>query len=129
MNGVGRTLTAAVIAGVIAAACGSDSDSSGTTAPAAPAPLRIGALDIDFDADGYTAPAGDVEMVLVQEGMLPHSLVVERVDGPDVSGRLDVAIDDVDDTTTFSLDAGEYVLYCDVVGHRAAGMEATLTIS
>lgn len=128
MNGAGRALTAALLAGVVAT-CGAGSSGSGTTAPAAPEPLRIGALDIDFDADGYTAPAGDIEMVLVQEGMLPHSLVVERVDGTDVSGRLDVAIDDVDDTTTFSLDAGEYVLYCDVVGHRAAGMEATLTIS
>jgi uncharacterized cupredoxin-like copper-binding protein len=34
------------------------------------------------------------------------------------------------DTSTFTIDnlpAGKYVFYCDVPGHRAAGMEGTLT--
>ena len=68
----------------------------------------------------------DVEYV--QEGSLPHSLLIEASDGGDVD-RFELEVGEVDaDSGTVDLPAGDYVIYCDVPGHRDAGMEAELHV-
>ena len=64
----------------------------------------------------------------VQEGSLPHSLVIEASDGGDVNGfKLEVGEVDAD-SGTVDLPAGDYVIFCDVPGHRDTGMEAELQV-
>lgn len=71
-----------------------------------------------------SATAGRVIVEVVNEGAIVHNLVL--VDGdrrtPDLqageSARLDLG----------RLEPGEYVLVCDIPGHRQAGMETTLTV-
>lgn len=80
--------------------------------------------DIEFDRSAYAATAGDIDVLLANEGNIIHSLVVEGVDG----FRLVTQSNGDTDEGTVELDAGEYVIYCDIAGHRAAGMEATLEV-
>lgn len=67
---------------------------------------------------------GDLTIELTNTGALPHNLVFEN--GPrsvDLNGG---------QTTTFhvgELEAGAYTIFCDIAGHRAAGMEARLVVS
>jgi len=106
----------------VAAACG------GAATPL-PAPvdgmLREVALDtLDFDLDQYGAEAGEITIQYVLDGMQGHSLVVE---GHEDSLRLEVSGGSTD-VGQISLDAGRYILYCDIPGHREGGMEARLLV-
>jgi len=85
----------------------------------------VGLDTLDFDADQYTAGAGTVNITYQLEGVIEHSLVVE---GREDDMRLVVSGGSTD-RGSIDLDAGAYVLYCDIAGHREAGMEATLIVS
>ncbi|MEM9616248.1 MAG: plastocyanin/azurin family copper-binding protein [Actinomycetota bacterium] len=106
------------------AGCGDDAG-GGASGP----PLVVGAEDIRFDADEYRVAAGDLTIELVQEGVLPHSLVIEDPDGKDLDFRLFVNTAEVEDVGTIALDDGTYVFFCDVPGHRASGMESVVVVS
>ena len=125
------TLAPVAAAAFLLVACGGDdgdgaaldgaSSESGATATTG---LRVEAHDIDFDSDAYRVAAGQVDVEYVQEGQLPHSLVVEASDGGGVDDfRLEVGDADAD-SGTVDLPAGDYVIWCDIPGHRDAGMEA-----
>ena len=92
-----------------------------------------GTLDIPADPSGRTlysfknaeAPAGQLTINSVNESTVPHDIALEGggVDekGETVSGGGTSTID-------VDLQAGEYTFFCTVDGHRAAGMEGTLTV-
>ncbi|MEM9036047.1 MAG: hypothetical protein AAGA99_07985 [Actinomycetota bacterium] len=104
-------------------ACGDDDGSSSDAAT-----LDVVAVDTVFDAESYSVSTGTVEITLTQDGLLPHSLLIEDADGGDLGIRLFVTTAEVEDAGEIELSAGTYVLWCDVPGHRQLGMEATLTV-
>jgi plastocyanin len=132
------------------AGCGSSSKSSSSssesTAASAPAntpsstpasstPAAGGATQslaanpeglLKFDKSSLTAKAGSVSIQFTNNASLTHNLTVASASGA-VEGA----------TATFSggtkilalnLKPGTYKFYCSVPGHRAAGMEGTLTV-
>lgn len=100
-------------------AAGADGDAAGT--------VEITAVDIDFpDEDQQaTARAGEVEFVYTNEGQIEHTLTIE---GREEDLFLEVSSQGATDSGTIELEAGEYTYYCDISGHREAGMEGTLTV-
>ena len=133
-------LAAATVAALLLTACGGDGAEEDATLgaegdgaseaadPGAGADLTVEAHDIGFDRDTYLVASGPVDIEYQQEGSLPHSLVIEEADGGVVDGfKLEVG-DAESDSDTVDLPPGEYVLYCDVLGHRDAGMEADLQV-
>jgi plastocyanin len=86
--------------------------------------VDVTAGEMFFKPKELTAPGGPVQVSLKNEGTLAHTLLVDGVvkfqklaadPGKTQSGTLDVG-------------PGEYVLYCEVPGHRQAGMEAKLKV-
>jgi uncharacterized cupredoxin-like copper-binding protein len=109
------------------AACGGDDSDSTTATTAAGNTVRVEAQDsLKFDADSYEASAGSVNFDYVNDGGIPHTLVIEDASGNEVPD-FKLSIGD-EDTGTADLEAGTYTIFCDIPGHRGAGMEATLTI-
>jgi plastocyanin len=106
------------------AACSDDDDASstGTTSGVTADVVVIASDGLEFDGDEYTTDAGEVTFHY-EGGQIQHSLVV---DGHEDEMRLLIQGDEDDGSLT--LDAGEYEIYCDIAGHREAGMEATLVI-
>ncbi|HET6951076.1 MAG TPA: cupredoxin domain-containing protein [Acidimicrobiales bacterium] len=109
------------------AACGSDDDGDAGTpvTSGSDGRLVVVAEDIAFGADAYEVTGGEVRFEYRNDGSIVHTLLIEGVDGfkLEVTGHGDV------DEGAVDLPAGDYTVYCDVAGHRQAGMEATLAVS
>jgi len=80
---------------------------------------------LKFDKSAYTAKAGDINIGYANDGTMAHTLLVAGKDG------FRLAVDGGTKTASgkINLPAGQYTLYCDIPGHEAAGMKATLTVS
>jgi plastocyanin len=119
-------LAGALALAVSLTACGGDDSTTTTTAAsggATPSSLTIHAEDqLKFDKTAYSAKAGAIDVSYVNDGSIAHTLLIQGVKGFElkVPGQ---------DTGSVTLKAGTYTLYCDLPGHEAAGMKATLTVS
>ena len=116
-----RMLAVAALVAVGVSACSAEANE----APAAAADeVDVVAEDIGFASSDYTADAGPVGFVYRNDGVIGHTLLIEGVDG----FKLEVAATGDVDEGSVDLAAGQYTIYCDVAGHRDAGMEAVLEV-
>jgi plastocyanin len=121
---------ALTLGGLVLAGCGGDDGDSGGDADDDGAPADVVALgndELQFDKESYSATAGSITIELVNEGSLPHTLLFDE-DDVDFD-KLRVSGDGDTDRGTVELTPGTYTIYCDIVGHRSAGMEATLVVN
>jgi plastocyanin len=104
-------------------------EATGFVPPTGPpvATVTVDALaTLQFQADNFDTQAGVNEIVYVLGGGV-HTLVFAE---PELNGfELAVDADKPEDRGKVELDAGSYTIYCNIPGHRAAGMEATITVS
>jgi plastocyanin len=121
-----------VVAGLVAAGCGGggkgggSGDSVTVTAPAGggAASVTIDAHDIYFSPKTIKAPAGKLDIHYVEQGSQQHTLVIDGVAG----FKLQVGPGSKTATATVTLKAGDYTYYCTIPGHRAQGMQGTITV-
>ena len=117
------TLRMITIAAVVLPACGGGSSS--TEPPGDGNTVQVQAFARqDYNADDFSAVAGEITIRLSQIGVQEHTLTVE---GLEDQMRL-VAKNGGTDSGKLTLEPGRYVLYCDIAGHRVSGMEARLTV-
>ena len=134
------TLMALAVAALALAACGGDDgssptpaadESSGSTSASGGAG---GTIDVAADPNGalafteeqLTARAGENTINLENQSSTPHNVEIE-----DQGGNVLAATDTITGSTTSTtadLEPGIYTYFCDVPGHREAGMEGTLTV-
>jgi plastocyanin len=133
-------LTVAV--GLLAlAGCGSSSSStsSSTSTPTSPTPaaggtaggqaLKVAANpegQLKYDTTSLTAKAGNVSIDFTNMATLEHNMTVASSSGAVVGAT--PTFQGGSKTLSLSLKPGTYKFYCSVPGHRAAGMEGTLTV-
>lgn len=99
----------------------SDTGGAGTTEGA----LAVTGTDtLKFEPSSLEADAGEVTIELVCESAVAHNLVIEEDDR-----KVAECNSGATDTGTVALEAGDYTFYCDLPGHRSAGMEGTLTVA
>ena len=111
--------------GVIAACGGGGSGSNG--APAGSTKVQI--VDFNFKPKDLSVASGQVVFFLVNSGPSAHDMVIADSSGNSVARSSLVQPGDTFTFTVKNLAAGKYVIFCDVPGHRAAGMEGTLTVT
>jgi plastocyanin len=119
-------VSCALVASVAVASCGGGGDSE--PAPVVDADLVVTAVPtIRWDAEAYTAPAGEITVALRNEDSVRHTLVV--LQGDEVVDDVELAVNrrgDVD-TGTVTLEPGTYRLFCTVPGHQ--NMNSELVVS
>jgi plastocyanin len=130
------TVLAALV--LAAAGCGDDDDSNGGGggggngnggggSAGGGSTLALGADPggaLKFDKTSLKAKAGKVTIDFDNPSEVPHAVEVE---GNGVEEETDT-ITNGSAKLTVDLKAGEYEFYCPVDGHKAAGMEGTLTV-
>lgn len=88
--------------------------------------LDITAVEFAFPEIRGVAAEGDVVITIINEGTTVHNIVVEGAnEGSDPKAEASAG---ESDAASFNLFAGEFVIFCDIPGHRAAGMEDRITI-
>jgi plastocyanin len=127
-------------------ACGSSSSSTSptaattptTTSPAATTPAATSGAgqhlsleansegQLKYDKTSLTAKAGAVSIDFTNMAPLMHNVTVASSSG-EVLGATPT-FNGGSKTLSLTLKAGTYKFYCTVPGHRAAGMEGTLTV-
>lgn len=123
-------IASAAALGLLFGACGGGSDGNVTQPTTGAIDLTVKALDpggkYTYDAKSYTAKAGTVNVALANEGKENHNLLVQGVD----KKKFKLAATPGETKAgAVTLSAGTYTIYCDIAGHRDAGMEAKLVVS
>jgi uncharacterized cupredoxin-like copper-binding protein len=142
-------LTAAL--SMIGVACGGGDDETTTPPTSEPAAggtsVAVTEKDFAVAVDPASAAAGAVTFAVTNEGPSVHEFVVFQTDlAPDAlptdGGVVDeessevTLIDEIEDiavdstqTLDVDLDAGAYVLICNIAGHYESGMHASFSVS
>jgi uncharacterized cupredoxin-like copper-binding protein len=124
-----RRVVPALVLALLATACGGgggESEATTTTRPGgAASSITVTAGDLFLKPKELTAKEGRIEIRYEDTGQLAHNLLIDGV----ADFKLSVDGKGDEDRGTIALETGTYMLYCDVPGHRAAGMEATLSVS
>jgi len=126
-------LLALCVSTLALAACGGGGSSSSTT-PSTGGGGGGGGETVKISADpsgafayeqtDVSAKAGSVTIDFNNPSSIAHDVTIE---GNGVNAATDI-ITDSETTTTVDLQPGTYTFFCSVDGHRAAGMEGTLTV-
>ena len=105
--------------------CGGGTTATHSTSEPSDGVVRVIADDTQkFDQERYTASPGVVEIEYILDGFQAHNLLIE---GYEEDLVLEVENGETA-TGSISLEPGRYILYCDIAGHREAGMEAQLLV-
>jgi plastocyanin len=127
----GGFVVAVMLFGWLALGTAEPEGEAGTTLPAdGPAAYALGFASsnaLKFVPEAATGQTGIANITLTNEGG-EHTLHLE--DGKTLFEQLGVqAAGDTDAGRAFFGEAGDYVFYCTVPGHREAGMEGVITIT
>jgi uncharacterized cupredoxin-like copper-binding protein len=106
-----------------ATAAAEEAPAGETPAAAATGPVTVVSHDIFFDPKELTIPADtDVMVSLPNEGVTLHNFSIDAL-------NIDVDIQPgATEEVVINAPAGTYEYYCNVPGHKAAGMVGTLTV-
>jgi plastocyanin len=124
-----RSFRIALVAAPVAllASCSSGSSAPAETLPAQ-VDLQVNAVpSLKFDkADYGTVKAGDLVIGYSNQDSVRHTLIIAKDDVKVPNFKLVIEEKGSNDSGTVNLEAGTYVLICDVPGH--SNMKATLTV-
>lgn len=115
-------LLLAVACTALPVACSSGSGLPAVDGPTAPK-LELGATEMRYSPSRIAVAAGQVPVVLRNEGLVVHDLRIE-----DEPSLLVEAAPGKTATATWELSKGRYEIYCSLPGHREAGMEGVLEV-
>ena len=113
---------ALVALALLLGACTSAPASGGDAAALDDADVVVVAEDVAYADAPESVPAGELMLGLDNRGHAPHDLTIDGHGTVVSAGGRDQAVAKVE------LEPGTYTVWCDVPGHREAGMEFTLEV-
>ncbi len=83
---------------------------------------------LKFTKSSLSAKAGKITIKFTNSSPVPHNLAIQQGTSGSIIGTTPT-FQGGTKTLTVSLKPGTYTFFCSVPGHRAAGMDGTLTVS
>jgi plastocyanin len=138
------TISGALVAATLATGVVTASTPAKTTAESHPVPagahgtvtslsLEASKSELAFNTKQLTAKAGTVTITFTNASQIEHNVTVAK---PGLKGTKAGEVLGATPTfkggsrrLTLKLEAGKYIYYCSVPGHREAGMEGTLSVN
>lgn len=127
--------TLAIVALAVAAACGGSGSPSGSSSSSGSSGSSASAQTVTFtesefkiDPASSTLKAGTYTFQVDNKGSLQHDLHIATADGTEL-GHSPLVSGGQTASFQVTLKAGTYTIWCNVPGHRARGMEGTVTVS
>jgi plastocyanin len=121
-------LSLVLLAGALFAACGGGGDDGGNAyvppKGASTQTITVNAGNFYFKPKNITATPGIATIEMIVDNNI-HDFVF---DGAYSGFRLEGDGGSAPDSKKIDLEPGTYDFYCSITGHRAAGMEGTLTV-
>ena len=119
LTGMGAASIVALVLLVIVVSGGGGDDPSSPTATG-----TVSMTEMAFAPDPIEGDAGEAVLRVVNDGLVAHSLVIPALGKgtPDLKPGQELTIDLTEAAP------GEYEAFCDVPGHREAGMTTTLVL-
>ena len=88
--------------------------------------LKVAEKEFKIIVPTTTLRAGSYTFAVANTGKIPHNLYVK---GPGAAAHTPDIAAGKSATLTVTLKSGQYELWCAIPGHKAAGMDAKLTVS
>jgi plastocyanin len=86
----------------------------------------VSGADLAYKEKSATAKSGSVTIDFTNPQSIPHNVYIEDEAGEDVAET--ETISEGSTSAKAELEPGTYTFFCDIPGHREAGMEGTLTV-
>jgi uncharacterized cupredoxin-like copper-binding protein len=115
-------LTGAAVAVLIAAAF-----EAGGAAAAAPQTVKVIAREFAYEPKEIAARSGEIVFSVMNAGAIEHNFLIDDPAKKTVA-KIAVISPGETDQVRVTLRAGSYAVYCDLPGHREAGMAAPLRV-
>lgn len=96
-------------------------------AAAAPRIVKVKAFEFAYEPKQITVPPGAVEFDVTNTGSIEHTFLIDDPAKKTV-GKIASILPGKTGKLTVTLRAGAHTIYCDLAGHREAGMVASLKV-
>ncbi len=130
---------------LVGTACSKDSSSATPGDTSTGTEITATVKDFAIALSPSDAAAGEVKFIITNDGPSTHEFVVISTDladdalpvtdglvsedGVEVTGEAEDIASGASPSLVLSLDAGQYVIICNIVGHYEAGMHTSLTVA
>ena len=96
-------------------------------AAAAPRTVKVKAFEFAYEPKQITVPPGAVVFEVTNTGSIEHTFLIDDP-AKKLLGKIAVISPGKTEKLTVTLRAGVHTIYCDLAGHREAGMVASLKV-
>jgi uncharacterized cupredoxin-like copper-binding protein len=125
---VGALATTALAVVACGGGSGGGSAASTPTPKATAQNVTFTETEFKIDTASTSLKAGDYVFQVVNSGKFPHDLHIATPDGSEIA-HTDMLQAGQSGSIQVTLKAGTYQMWCAVDGHRARGMQGTLTVT
>ena len=94
---------------------------------AAPRTVKVKAFEFAYEPKQITVPPGPVEFDVTNTGSIDHTFLIDDP-AKKLVGKIAVISPGKTEKLKVTLRAGAHTIYCDLAGHREAGMVASLKV-
>ncbi len=122
------SLVVVVVLAVALAACGGGGSGSATQPPSGKT-YNVDATEFAFNPNAFSGTVGEkLTFKVNNKGTVDHTFVIRSADGSQVLAKTTIKVGTSESLEFTPTAAGNFLIDCDLPGHKEAGMTGTLTV-